>query len=303
VDERKLDPVRSRAYFELRDAFREEGCPICRLLLKWTRAYLDSLLYEYVNDPGVRLQLSRSQGFCNWHAWMTTTIANSPSGIAIIYEHLLSDQIGTLEGQLELSRPTSWWTQLRTKSLRRPRGARTPDRGGRGASCPACGRRDEFLERELIRETLDSLSDGAFADDFRASFGLCLPHLDRATTMGQGHPNLPMLLGCQLEKLRMLCAELREHIRLLDYRFTAEPRGGEQTAWRRAIELFVGKPEVFGPDRHVAQSSRRDHPVRDLAPDLRSESVQSSGGRGRGERAEGSCGGPPPEPEPVRGKP
>ena len=81
------DRSKSVSYFELLDALRLEGCPVCRLLLKWSRFYLDSLFYEYVTDFGVRSRLRQSDGFCNWHTWMAATIDHSQSGIAIISEH------------------------------------------------------------------------------------------------------------------------------------------------------------------------------------------------------------------------
>ena len=115
MDRTGEEPSKFMSYFELRDAFSEEGCPVCRLLIKWTRRYLDSLFYEYVNDSGIRGRLRESHGLCNWHAWMAATIDNSPSGIAIIHEHLLRDQIKTLQGALSLIRPRSWWGRLKAK--------------------------------------------------------------------------------------------------------------------------------------------------------------------------------------------
>jgi hypothetical protein len=41
---------------------------MCELEAAATRRYLDSLLYESVNDPGVRENLIRSQGYCLRHA-------------------------------------------------------------------------------------------------------------------------------------------------------------------------------------------------------------------------------------------
>ncbi len=240
--------LNSMSYFELRDAFRAEGCAICGLLLKWTRAYLDSLLYEHVNDPGVRVQLRESYGFCNWHAWMATSIGNSSSGIAIIYEHLLTDQLDLLRRSLRSIRSRPWLMRLLAK-WPKVRGWTSilPERRRR-AACPACSRRILFFEDNFIETLLSALTEKEFADGFRLSLGLCLPHLYQAITTNQDHPNLPLLLELQLDKLQTLRDELSEHIRKLDYRFLAEPWGNEKTAWRRVIELFVGKPELFGPD-------------------------------------------------------
>ncbi len=252
VDGAKADRSKSVSYFELLDAFREEGCPICRLLVKWSRSYLDSLFYEYVTDFGIRSRMRESHGFCNWHTWMAASIDNSQSGIAIIYEHLLNDQVGALQGVLRSIRPRFWWARLKAKWLRGEGKPPILALKGRKSPCPACERLDQFFEPDLTDTLLSSLADPEFADGFRASFGLCLPHLYGALIAGGDHPNLPLLLELQLQKLRALRGQLGEYIRKLDYRFMAEPRGEEEkTAWRRVMELFVGKPEVFGPDRRT----------------------------------------------------
>jgi hypothetical protein len=57
-------------YFQLLDAFKKEGCPVCILLEEGAVKALDGLMYEQVNDPFTRDRLLESHGFCNWHAWM-----------------------------------------------------------------------------------------------------------------------------------------------------------------------------------------------------------------------------------------
>ena len=62
-----------------------------------------------------------------------------------------------------------------------------------------------------------------------------------------GDPQLGRLLEAERDKLITLRGELQEVIRKLAYRYANEPKGAEQTSWRRAIEKFVGKREVFLP--------------------------------------------------------
>ena len=45
------------SYFNLRDALAQPGCPICTLVERVSSRYLDSLLYERVNDVGTREDL------------------------------------------------------------------------------------------------------------------------------------------------------------------------------------------------------------------------------------------------------
>ena len=60
---------RTMSFYDLRDALVEPGCPICRLKARVAERYLDGLLWESVNDPGMRDQVRRSLGFCHEHGW------------------------------------------------------------------------------------------------------------------------------------------------------------------------------------------------------------------------------------------
>lgn len=100
------------AYFNLLDAFRVAGCPVCTLLEQEVRRALGALLYEQVNDPFTWDRLVGSHGFCNWHAWMLPGVNNSASGVALIYHHLLNETLERVSETLReihsRSRCRSW---------------------------------------------------------------------------------------------------------------------------------------------------------------------------------------------------
>lgn len=77
------------AYFDLIEAFRQPGCPVCRCVGAASWRYLDTLGYERVTDPEIRRRLRASWGLCNWHAWMLADLGGAAFGAAIIYEDLL----------------------------------------------------------------------------------------------------------------------------------------------------------------------------------------------------------------------
>jgi hypothetical protein len=62
----------------------------------------------------------------------------------------------------------------------------------------------------------------------------------------QQHPNLKLLVEKQLQKYQSLSGELAKFIRKLDYRFSKEPKGSEADSWKRVIEQFSGRKEIFG---------------------------------------------------------
>ncbi len=44
----------TKAFYDLQEALAQSGCPLCRLLEERAEQYLDNLLWENVNDPGMR---------------------------------------------------------------------------------------------------------------------------------------------------------------------------------------------------------------------------------------------------------
>jgi hypothetical protein len=218
------------------------------LLVKHSTGTLDSLLYEQVTDPAARDRLRDAHGLCNWHAWMLLRIPAGRSGVAIIYETLLGHQIAALHALQQALRPPSLWRQLVGRF-----GARAPlpflRQWRHKLPCPVCDQQQRSDERHYLRALLDALAEPAFVEQFQASFGLCLPHMALALAHARHHPALPLLVRLQTQKLEALQGRLRDILRTFDYRFAAELPENAGAEWRRAVELFVGKPEVFGNER------------------------------------------------------
>lgn len=96
---RRVAYQKHMAYYNLRDALAKPGCPICRLVSDAVAHYLETLLYENVNDPGIRADLRRSNGFCPHHAGLLRDHGD-PLGHAIIYGDLIDHVLESLEGLL-----------------------------------------------------------------------------------------------------------------------------------------------------------------------------------------------------------
>ncbi len=85
------DPI-GVGYHELLGDIRGPGCPVCRGCNMAAWRYIDSLLWEFVNDGGVRARLRRAHGFCREHALLALEVAaeqGAASGIATLYEDFL----------------------------------------------------------------------------------------------------------------------------------------------------------------------------------------------------------------------
>lgn len=241
-------PTKFIAYFELRDACAEEGCPVCTLLVRFSGRTMDHFMYERVTDPGCREELLASRGFCNWHAWMLPKIHHSASGTAVIHEHLLKDALGTIEGLRRSHIVQFRWRRILSRVAGIDWGQSAATSVKKKSPCPVCtGAR--ISDQIYLKSCVEFIADLEFKQSLERSSGLCLPHLYLALTVEPNHPNLPELLKLQAAKIEKLRTELLEFVRKHDYRFREEPVGGEGSAWLRSIELLAGKPGVFGPDR------------------------------------------------------
>jgi len=217
-------------YFELLDALKKaKGCPLCELEVEGMRRYFDSLLYENVNDGGVRKQLLRSRGYCPRHCSFLLGFKNR-LGIAILYK----DQIDLFSRFLQ--KPGG---SLKKFSLRKGKPKWKP-----GARCPACMVQLQDRKRYLDI-LLERFSEPEMCSAYDASKGLCVPHLLIALDSAKRLAVRRHLIETQRTKLEELSAELEDFCRKHDYRFSDETRGKERDSWVRAVEKTVGRRYVF----------------------------------------------------------
>jgi hypothetical protein len=237
------------AYFQLLEAFKQPGCPVCTRLEHGAIRSLDALMYEQVNDPFTRERLVASHGFCNWHAWMLPSVPNSASGVALIYRHLLQETLDRLETSRRDAHPRGRWRRVweRLASSRRELLAMLAWRQ-RKTRCPICTFARQ-AERDDLKTILEFIAEPEFGGAFARSAGLCLPHLYAAMAVGRDHPNLTLLLAIQEARWKDLVWELEEFARKFDYRYADEIKGRETSSWHRVLEVFVGRAGLFGAER------------------------------------------------------
>jgi len=211
-------------YYELMDALRTGGCPLCHLGRRAASRYIETLNYEGVNDPGLRRHLRDAHGLCHRHAWEWTKLRGSPLGVAIVYRNLVKDLAEILEEQAE-------------GRGRRPAAARLAPTG----RCPACRASDEAVQR-YGRTLLAWLEQEELAAAYASAGGLCLPHLREVLGMAND-AQMRTVLGWQEAIYRDLIAQLDEFIRKHDHRFRDEPFGAEKDAWLRAVAVLAGEAD------------------------------------------------------------
>ncbi len=223
---------RSSTGYELDRALKQPGCPICRVSQEGVHRYLDGLVYESVNDPGVREHVTLALGFCNRHAWEMSQLPGASLGLAL----LLRDSSKQWQKQLDAvgapgGRAEDFAHQLAQAS--------TPQR-----KCLACEQQSD-IEHRFIETLLESLSDQAFTDALRGSSGLCRPHFVETCAAATGPSLLERLSTVQRAINQRLIGELDEFIRKNDYRFRGEGFGQEGDSWIRAIDHLSGRDDAL----------------------------------------------------------
>lgn len=228
------------------EAVKSGGCPVCAMLQRSTRRYLESFLYENVSKGDLRARLVASQGFCNAHGHALVDVARTTGdvvGAAILYEHLTWEVGGQVSQALAAlsSVPTKARLRFRRKAL----GQSVSDHLTADEACPLCGYAAHWAEL-MVRQFVQQLSDSQEAPEMRRVYaqsdGLCLPHLRQALWQAKDGEAMRFLLQTQQEKLNQVHRELSEFCRKQDYRFRDLPMTEkEKSSWARAVELLVGK--------------------------------------------------------------
>ncbi|MBI3629931.1 MAG: hypothetical protein HY217_10225 [Candidatus Rokubacteria bacterium] len=240
------------AFYELIEACRQPGCPVCRRLTEGGRRHLDAMLYEQVTDPDTRRRLRASWGFCNWHAWMLLEIPGAVSGAAIIYEDLTRVAIERI-GRLRRAAPARAGWLARLRRLGRPAAwsAAARRRHGR-AACPVCLQCREAEER-YAAAILEFVDDRELVRAYEVSHGLCAPHLLQVLERGAPTPGLDALVGRTLAKWAALRRDLGGFVAKHEYRNRQPFTEAEAASCARAVEMLAGGRAVWGNALHGAR--------------------------------------------------
>lgn len=215
---------------DLHAAYEASGCPICGLLQRSERRYIDATLYEHVTDVKWRGEVRESRGFCALHTEHVLEVGRSALGVSLV----AADILKTLRESLGTGGSSSGRGWLRSAL----------GSGGAAASlkpqrrCPICAYLDD-LGAVYVAALLDDLATDAGRAAYERSAGLCLPHLIAAAE--RGGEGFASLKSHQERAWAQLESELNEFARKNDYRYNDEPMtDAERDAWRRALRLLAG---------------------------------------------------------------
>jgi len=217
-------------FFDLLEACAQPGCPVCRLSLRAAQRYLDSILYEFANDPGVRDGIRQARGYCNEHAWWMAPDTVHQLGIGIIQQDIV-ETVSSMIETVPNGRAARHSAQGLLKHLHPT------------SECPVCAHR-RTMEDIALSALLKYMDDPDLAAALENSSGLCLVHFSSALELVREADALKRLVDLQRRTLTALRDELAEFIRKNDYRFRDEGFGKEGDSWRRAIGIVSGEHGV-----------------------------------------------------------
>ncbi len=201
------------------------GCPVCRYEQQAGVHFLDGLLYESVNDYGLRQQLTRSLGFCAYHSWASLAIPGTRLGTAIIEQAMLKEALRRLADQ--------------SPGRRSLLGKRAP-LPAEDRACPVCLHEQQAAARAMA--DLMKVWDATWARALESAGGLCYNHLRQAIHLAQP-ATAQALKDLHVHLWQQVVDHLDEFIRKHDYRFREEGILDEESeALRQAIRILTGEP-------------------------------------------------------------
>ncbi|HLY27135.1 MAG TPA: DUF6062 family protein [Aggregatilineales bacterium] len=237
------------AYYDLTETLSEPGCAVCALCVRDVSSFLDSLLYERVNEPETHLAFRARRGLCNEHGWQLLDYKGGVVGIAVLYQATLDEALKALRNASPMEALPSSFVRRLGGSGALP-GVPMAERLESTGSCPACRILGES-EARYVRTFCEHIGDERLQESYNVSDGLCLPHFRVVLRGVRSADDLQYIVATQKDIWDRLKAELAEFIDKNDYRRTHESVGPEGDSWRRTIARMAGEKGLFGVDRHL----------------------------------------------------
>ncbi len=229
--------AKSSAYHELIEAMSQPGCPICRLVDRAVRQYVDVFFYENVTNVERRAEIREARGYCSVHGALLAGHARMLS-VAIIQHDVINDVLREVDRVLPQThthcRPLD---HLIGMSMRRTvLDAVKPKR-----VCPLCEyERDQ--EGMLLHALANEIHDEVMHQAFARSSGLCLPHLEALLQLRDVDPHhLRLLLHIERDILKALKTDLEEYLAKSNGSYDYAGMGKEADSPLRAIKLVSGR--------------------------------------------------------------
>ena len=205
-------PDKFFGYVELIEAFKLEGCPICRRIESYVRKYIESALYENITDQPTVKNIRNSYGFCLAHSQMLINIGET-FGNAIIYKDILLELLNDL-----------YHSNLNQFNNR--------------TNCPACIVTSQE-NQNAVELFYHFYGKDEFTSEFNKSAGLCVPHLQMVLNKLDDVALKEMVIKFHIEKIKDLIGHLDELTIKHDYLFNNRIISNEEAAPLKKVIKFI----------------------------------------------------------------
>ncbi len=203
---------------------KSKTCPLCDLDSASVQKYIEDMLYESVNDRGLRGKLVKQKGFCGFHGELMLKHGDA-LGIAILH----IDQIQLLLDHL--NNTGSIFSKIKNTDCKG-----WTDHSG----CIICEVR-RTAEKRHIENFIELMDDDTMRSYLEKFPGFCAKHLFRVIEKSDKPEQVKYLIKLHMGKYESLLADLKELCRKNDYRFRTEASGKEADSWQKAVYVVSGK--------------------------------------------------------------
>jgi len=163
-------------------------CPLCMLTWSDTFDFISRSLHAWGTEESARQAWAARGGFCPCHLEEVRRLS-SPQNLCLMYGALTARALEVLMTTREAHAPEAI-AALAT-----------------AVDCPACEVRGQSEARHTA-DLLERLNDATFRERYRASCGLCLPHLTNVLRAAENGEQRTFLIESQREQLKRLQADL-----------------------------------------------------------------------------------------------
>jgi len=151
------------SYFNLLEQLKDASCPICSQAAESVQSFLDTYLYEGVNDDTNWNRLSAAGGWCARHGKQMEGFSDGLA-VALFYRFEIRKRIKNLG-----ERKAGGWFSKRAAQ----------------APCPACVYQAE-IEASQAHLLSRALGEAEFVAAMEKHPGLCLPHVESVLRQMKG---------------------------------------------------------------------------------------------------------------------
>jgi len=222
--------------YEIARAFRQPGCPLCRVLVVDEERSMQQFWRDSRLLPPIRRAFFASAGFCPRHSWLfhqQVTTAHRGGALAELYSGLVARDLRRIDALVNAHGEREGLLSERLVEF------------AHRSACRKC----EELEAATARRARAGwrlLREPEMCAAYRSSDGFCFRHLGAVLVAGRDEDAelALVLLRDWRGRLTELHDRLQEFDRKRAYQYKDEPRGNEQLAPTEVVERYAGdQPE------------------------------------------------------------